>query len=84
MTPAAARTVPFFDYRKLFTQEETQLVEIFRDVGGAGRLYCRPTWRGSRSNLSRFLGAGCVLGVGNATDGLLIALRAVGVASGEK
>ena len=84
MTPAAVRTVPFFDYRKQFTQEEAQLVEIFRDVGRRGAFILQDDLARFEINLSRFLGAGRVLGVGNATDGLLIALRAAGIAPGDE
>jgi dTDP-4-amino-4,6-dideoxygalactose transaminase len=35
-------------------------------------------------NLGQFLGVGRVLGVGNATDGLLIALRAAGIGPGDE
>jgi dTDP-4-amino-4,6-dideoxygalactose transaminase len=79
----AARTVSFFDYRKVFTAEEDELVSILRDVGRRGAFVLQEDLVRFEANLASFLGAEHVLGVGNATDGLLMALRAAGVTSGE-
>ena len=84
MTPAAVPTVPFFDYRKLFTQEEAELVAIFRDVGRRGAFILQNDLARFEANLGHFLGADRVLGVANGTDGLLIALRAAGIGAGDE
>jgi dTDP-4-amino-4,6-dideoxygalactose transaminase len=84
MTPAAALAVPFFDYRKLFVEEEAELVEIFRDVGRRGAFILQQDLVRFEMNLGEWVGADRVLGVGNATDGLLIALRAVGIQPGDE
>jgi hypothetical protein len=62
-----------------FLAEEEDLVGIFRDVGRRGAFVMQEDLRRFEENLARFLGAWRVLGVANATDGLLIALRAAGV-----
>jgi dTDP-4-amino-4,6-dideoxygalactose transaminase len=72
----AVRSIPFFNYPSLFLNEEAQLVEIFRDVGRRGAFILQQDLVEFESNLTKFLGAGQALGVGNATDGLIIALRA--------
>lgn len=82
MTPAAARAIPFFPYPQVFLQEEEDLIGIFRDVGRRGAFIEQEDLRKFEGNLARFLGARSVIGVANATDGLLIALRAAGVAPG--
>lgn len=87
MTPAQtlapAPPVPFFNYPHLFTSEEAELVAIFRDVGRRGAFILQQDLERFERNLARFLEARHVTGVANATDGLIIALRAAGVTSGE-
>ncbi len=82
MIAAAARSVPFFDYRRMFAPEEDELVAIFRDVGRRGAFILQQDVARFEANLADFLGARRALGVGNATDGLLMALRATGVGNG--
>ncbi len=82
--PAPKPAIPFFDYPHLFTSEEEALVEIFRDVGRRGAFILQQDLEEFERNLAGFLGAGHALGVGNATDGLLIALRAAGIGAGDE
>lgn len=82
MTPSPARAIPFFPYPQAFLQEEEDLVGIFRDVGRRGAFIEQEDLRRLEENLARFLGARRAIGVANATDGLLIALRAAGVEPG--
>jgi dTDP-4-amino-4,6-dideoxygalactose transaminase len=82
-TAILTRTVPFFDYKQAFIAEEEQLVAIFRDTGRRGAFILQHDLEQFERNLARFLGAQFALGVANATDGLLIALRAAGVTGGE-
>jgi dTDP-4-amino-4,6-dideoxygalactose transaminase len=84
MTPAFARAIPFFDYSHVFTSEEEDLAAIFRDVGRRGAFILQPDLSRFEENLAAFLGARHALGVANATDGLLIALRAAGIHSGDE
>ena len=82
MTPALARDVPFFPYPEVFLQEEEELAGIFRDVGRRGAFIEQEDLRRFEANLAAYLEACSVIGVANATDGLLIALRAAGVERG--
>ena len=75
---ALGRSVPFFNYPQTFLSEEEELVAIFRDVGRRGAFILQADVARFEVNLARFLGARHALGVANATDGLLIALRAAG------
>ena len=84
MTPVGIREVPFFDYRRPFVAEEEELVAIFRDVGRRGAFILQEDLALFQRNLAEFLGAAHALGVANATDGLLIALRAAGVGAGDE
>jgi dTDP-4-amino-4,6-dideoxygalactose transaminase len=82
-TAAVAHTVPFFSYPQVFLSEEEELVAIFRDVGRRGAFIQQDDLVRFEASLAQFLSAPHALGVGNATDGLLIALRAAGVTGGE-
>lgn len=84
MTPAPVRSVPFFDYRHLFLSDERELTAIFRDVGQRGAFILQEDLVRFERNLAAYLGVKHALGVGNATDGLLLALRAAGVGPGEE
>jgi dTDP-4-amino-4,6-dideoxygalactose transaminase len=82
--PTAIREVPFFDYPALFRTREDQFVEVFREVCRRGAFIKQKDLREFESSLASFLGARHVLGVGNATDGLEIALRAAGIGPGDE
>jgi dTDP-4-amino-4,6-dideoxygalactose transaminase len=84
MTPALRRSIPFFDYPQLFTAEEEMLVAIVRDVGRRGAFILQQDLARFEENLARFLGARHAIGVANATDGLIIALRASGIGAGDE
>jgi dTDP-4-amino-4,6-dideoxygalactose transaminase len=84
MTPSPRRSIPFFDYPSLFRSEEKELVAIFRDVGRRGAFILQDDLTQFETNLARFLNAPAALGVANATDALLIALRAAGVGPGDE
>lgn len=82
MIPVEAAPIPFFDYPSLFADEETQLVDLFRDVGRRGAFIMQQDLAVFESELAAYLGVRHALGVANATDGLLIALRAAGIGAG--
>jgi dTDP-4-amino-4,6-dideoxygalactose transaminase len=84
MTPAQIQSIPFFDYPHLFLSEEEELMGIFRDVGRRGAFILQDDVRRFELHLAEFLNARYTLGVANATDGLIIALRAAGVQAGDE
>ena len=84
MTPAQIRSVPFFDYPQLFLSEEQELTAIFREVGQRGAFILQEDLVRFEQNLANYLGVKYALGVGNATDGLLLALRAAGIGPGDE
>ena len=84
MTPARARSIPFFTYPHLFQSEERELTAIFRDVGMRGAFILQDDLVRFERNLANYLGVKYALGVGNATDGLLLALRAAGIGPGDE
>jgi dTDP-4-amino-4,6-dideoxygalactose transaminase len=84
MTPTLSPSIPFFDYQRLFTDEEEMLVAIVRDVGRRGAFILQQDLERFERHLAQFLDARYALGVGNATDGLIIALRAAGIEPGQE
>jgi dTDP-4-amino-4,6-dideoxygalactose transaminase len=84
MTPTQIRSIPFFDYPHLFSSEERDLTAIFRDVGLRGAFILQEDLVRFERNLAAYLGVKYALGVGNATDGLLLALRAAGIGPGDE
>jgi dTDP-4-amino-4,6-dideoxygalactose transaminase len=84
MTATEIRAIPFFDYPRLFAEEEEMLVSIFREAGLRGAFILQRDLAQFEQNLGKFLGARHALGVGNATDGLIIALRASGIRKGDE
>jgi len=77
-------TVPFFNYPALFKAQETELVEIFRDIGRRGAFIKQLDLQTFESRLASYLGVSHALGVGNATDGLEVALLAAGIGPGDE
>jgi dTDP-4-amino-4,6-dideoxygalactose transaminase len=84
MTPAVQRSIPFFDYRSGFAAQEEDLTRIFVETGRRGAFILQDELARFERNLAKFLGAGCAIGVGNATEGLLMALRAAGIGAGDE
>ncbi|MEP7354630.1 MAG: DegT/DnrJ/EryC1/StrS family aminotransferase [Acidobacteriota bacterium] len=84
MTPTQTRSIPFFDYPHLFTSEAEELTSIFRDVGQRGAFILQEDLERFEKNLASYLGAKYALGVANATDGLIIGLRATGIQPGDE
>jgi dTDP-4-amino-4,6-dideoxygalactose transaminase len=83
-TAALARAIPFFPYPQVFLSEEEELVSIFREVGRRGAFILQQDLIRFEENLARYLGARKAIGVANATDGLIIALRAAGIRPGDE
>jgi dTDP-4-amino-4,6-dideoxygalactose transaminase len=78
------RNVPFFDYPGLFAANEADYSAIFRNVCSRGAFIKQKDLAEFERELAAFLGISHVLGVGNATDGLHIALRAAGIGPGDE
>ena len=78
------RNVPFFDYKYILGQYKDELTDIIMDISTRGAFILQDELRTFENNLATFLDAKYSLGVGNCTDGLLLALRAVGIGAGDE
>lgn len=76
--------IPFFNYPALFTAQETSLQSIFIDVGRRGAFIKQRDLEEFERCLAAFIGVSHALGVGNATDGLEVAVRAAGIGKGDE
>lgn len=83
-TSAPTRDIPFFNYRGAFGSIERELMETIRDVIGRGAFIMQRDLTEFESAIAKYLGVKHAFGVGNATDGLLIAFRAAGLEPGDE
>ena len=78
------RSVPFFAYPDVFCRYADQYLATVRDVARRGAFILQQDLAKFETRLARFLGARHAVGVGNATDGLLMGLRAAGLSPGDE
>jgi len=81
---SASQNIPFFRYPALFQEEEQDLVNIFIDVGRRGAFIMQRDLEELELNLASYVDAKHCIGVGNATDGLWMGLRAAGIGPGDE
>ncbi len=77
-------SVPFFEYASVFTSEKEDFVGIVRGAGGRGAFIMQRDLADFERNLADFVGAKHAVGVGNATDGLHLSLRAAEIGVGSE
>ncbi len=78
------KKIPFFDYTHILGQYKAELTEIIMDISMRGAFIMQKEVSMFETNLSNFLGAKYALGVGNCTDGLLLALKAAKIGAGDE
>jgi dTDP-4-amino-4,6-dideoxygalactose transaminase len=81
---AGVRNVPFFDYPGVFAEKEADFLAIFSEVCRRGAFIKQKDLAEFERDLAAFLGVGFALGVGNATDGLHLAVRGAGIGPGDE
>jgi dTDP-4-amino-4,6-dideoxygalactose transaminase len=81
---ATSRYIPFFKYPEVFRDQEEEHLRIIREIGNRGAFILQAELESFEKNLAQFLGAKHALGVANATDGLLMAVRACGIGPGDE
>lgn len=78
------QSIPFFNYPKVFTRFENELAAIMLEVCRSGAFIMQKELDSFEKNLSLFTGSKYAIGVANATDGLIIALRAANIGRGDE
>lgn len=84
MNRTEVRTIPFFNYPALFARQREEILSTVERVFSAGKLILQEDLDQFEANLAQYLGVKHAFGVGNGTDGLLIALMAAGVGKGDE
>jgi dTDP-4-amino-4,6-dideoxygalactose transaminase len=84
MPATAVRSIPFFNYKAAFTAIEDELTDIFRDVIHRGAFIQQKDLADFEARLAAYLGVKHAIGVGNATDALIMAWRAAGLRPGDE
>jgi dTDP-4-amino-4,6-dideoxygalactose transaminase len=78
------RAIPFFNYKGAFSSREDEYVSIFRDTIHRGAFIQQRDLHDFEHHLAEYLGVKHAIGVGNATDGLVMAWRAAGLVAGDE
>jgi UDP-2-acetamido-2-deoxy-ribo-hexuluronate aminotransferase len=73
------KNIPFFDYKDTFTRYEKELTEIIVNICRKGAFIMQQELEDFEKNLCTFTKSRYAIGVANATDGLVIALRAANI-----
>lgn len=81
---AEVRQVPFFDYPHVFLSEEKHLMPLIREVLSRGAYVLQKDLSEFEKNLADYVGCKYAIGVANATDALMLLLRAAGIGPGDE
>lgn len=84
MTAVSEMKVPFFNYSGAFKLLEQEFTEIFSDVIDRGAFIQQKDLVDFERNLANYLNIKHAFGVGNATDGLTIIWKAIGLNPGDE
>ena len=76
--------VPFVDLTRQFQLMETDLTEIFKEVGRSGSYVSGEPVIQFEKEVAKFCGTKYALGVANATDGLSLAMKGLGIGPGDE
>ncbi len=76
--------IKFFDYPLQFKVNETEYMEIIKDVLSRGAYILGEDLSKFEENLAKFVGSKYAIGVGNCTDALLLSLHAAGIGHGDE
>ena len=78
------RKIPFFDYPRLFTDDRKELLEIFEEVGSRGAFILQRDLEDFERTFSSYTQSKHSVGVANGTDGMELALLAIGLEPGDE
>ena len=80
-----AAPIPMFDYRQGWRRSAPEIDQAIREVLDSGTLILGPRVRQFEENFARFLDVpGQAVAVGNGTDAIAVALRALGIGPGDE
>ena len=80
----ASKSVPFFEYPRLWEDNKEDLIKIIDKVASSGGFILQQAVSDFESELANYSGANYSVGVGNATDAMEIFLEAIGISKGDE
>jgi len=78
------RSVPFFDYPRVYLDDREDILRIIDDVGHRGAFIMQQDLVEFEAALESYTGASHAVGVANATDGLELSWMAIGLGPGDE
>ena len=69
------KSIPFFEYPRLWSDDREDLISIIDDVSSTGGFILQKAVSNFEIELAQYTGANYSVGVGNATDGMEIFLK---------
>ena len=78
------RSVPFFEYPRLWSDDREGLLSIIDNVSSTGGFILQQAVFDFESDLANYTKSNYAVGVGNATDGMEIFLEAIGLRPGDE
>ena len=78
------KNVPFFDYKKVWTNQRNKLMKTIDDVASSGGFILQKELADFEKALALYFESKYSVGVGNATDGMEIFLEAIGIDAGDE
>jgi dTDP-4-amino-4,6-dideoxygalactose transaminase len=76
--------VPLVDLATQFQSIRTEVMQAIEEVLASAQLFLGPNTRAFEDEFAEYCGASFAIGVGNGTDALHLALRAVGIGPGDE
>ncbi len=76
--------VPFFNYSHVYNQYNVEIEKLMLDISNRGVFILQDELKSFEVNLANYLNANYSVGVGNCTDGLLLALNAANIGNGDE
>jgi dTDP-4-amino-4,6-dideoxygalactose transaminase len=84
MLETSVRSIPFFNYKGAFSAQEPAYLAMLSDIIRRGAFIQQRDLADFEQHLAAYLGVRHAIGVGNATDGLIMAFRAAGIGPGDE
>lgn len=81
---SSKRSIPFFDYPRLYTDKRDEFLAIFDDVCSRGAFIMQKDLVSFETSLASFTSSNHAIGVANATDGLELAWMAINLRPGDE
>lgn len=83
-TKTPVRSIPFFNYKGAFSAHVDEYTAMLADIIKRGAFIQQRDLEDFERHLAAYMGVKHAIGVGNATDGLIMAFRAAGIGPGDE